>query len=88
MTKIRLKTTAFSIILLETLDTGVTIMTVKDGEKTIEVPLLPEELGMLMIGYGNSVTEGRAEELERLKEHNLMVEKRKIKKEEEVEGEI
>ena len=76
---IRLKTASFSVVTLEVLDTGATEMVVEAGGSTAVVQLLPEELGMLLTEWGNSMSDGRAEEVGRMQEHILRVEKRKEK---------
>ena len=76
---VRLKSSDFSTISLETLETGVTLLTIeKVGGTEVTVSLLPEELGILLVSFGNSITKGRDEEVERLKEHQLKMEKRKL----------
>jgi len=75
---IKLKSSSFSVITLETLETGVTILRLKQGLDEMAVPLLPEELGILLTKFGNSIVDGRVEELRRLEEHHLELEERKI----------
>lgn len=78
--RVRLKSSDFSTISLETLDTGVTLLTIeKVGEIEVTVSLLPEELGILLVSFGNSIVKGREEEVERLKEYQLEIEKRKVR---------
>jgi len=49
-----------------------------NGEQ-LTCSLLPEELGILLVTFGNSIVRGREEEVERLKEYQLKMEKRKVK---------
>jgi len=62
------------------LDTGVTLLSVeKVGGEGLTCSLLPEELGILLVTFGNSIVKGREEEVERLKEYQLKMEKRKVR---------
>lgn len=75
---VKLKSSDFSTISLETIDSGVTLLTIKQvGGGEVSASLLPEELGMLLVSFGNSIVSGRIEEVERLKEHQLKMEKRR-----------
>jgi len=75
--EIKLRSASFSLITLETIESGLTNLTIQRAGESITVSLYPEELGILLTSFGNKISEGRVEEVKRLQEHTLMKEKRK-----------
>ena len=72
----KIKTADFSTLSLTVLSNGSTELKLEViGRDPVTIKLLPEELGILLTSFGNSIVKGRENKRERLKEFLLKVEK-------------